>query len=103
MEINSALGSNLFAATIQSSAGLENLANGALKQGIDLYINGNYKEAVKEFQRSMGLAPASNNSIHAANYMASSYLKLDDTEKAIKSYKTSLKLNPFMEETHSKL
>jgi tetratricopeptide (TPR) repeat protein len=35
--------------------------------------------------------------------MASSYLKLDDTEKAIKAYKTSLKLNPFVEETHSKL
>jgi tetratricopeptide (TPR) repeat protein len=103
MAIEGISGSNLFAATIQSSAGLENLANGALKQGIDLYMNGNYKEAVKEFQRSMGLAPASNNSIHAANYMASSYLKLDDTEKAIKAYKTSLKLNPFVEETHSKL
>ncbi len=93
----------MFDATIQSSAGLENLANGALKQGIDLYMNGNYKEAVKEFQRSIGLAPASPNSIQAANYMASAYLKLDDTEKAIKAYKTSLKLNPFEVDTHSKL
>ena len=103
MEINNIIGQNLFAATIQSSAGLENLANGALTKGIDLYMNGNYKEAATEFQRSMGLAPASNNSIHAANYMASAYLKLDDSEKAIKAYKTSLKLNPFVEETHSKL
>ena len=93
----------MFALTIQSSAGLESLANGALTKGIDLYMSGDYKEAAQEFQRSMGLAPASNNSIQAANYMASAYLKLDDTEKAIKAYKTSLKLNPFAEETHSKL
>jgi tetratricopeptide (TPR) repeat protein len=93
----------LFAATIQSSAGLENLANGALTRGIDLYMNENYKEAIVEFQRSMGLAPASANATHAANYMANAYLKLDDTEKAIKAYKTSLKLNPFVEETHSNL
>jgi tetratricopeptide (TPR) repeat protein len=103
MAIEGISGSNLFALTIQSSAGLESLANGALTKGIDLYMSGNYKEAVQEFQRSMGLAPASNNSIQAANYMASAYLKLDDTEKAIKAYKTSLKLNPFAEETHSKL
>ncbi len=93
----------MFTAMTQSSAGLENLANGALKQGIDLYMNGNYKAAVKEFQRSMGLAPASPNSIHAANYMANAYLKLNDTEKAIKAYKTSIKLNPFEEDTHAKL
>jgi len=103
MALEGISGSNLFALTIQSSAGLESLANGALTKGIDLYMNGNYKEAVKEFQRSMGLAPASANSIQAANYMANAYLKLDDTEKAIKAYKTSLKLNPFVEDTHAKL
>jgi tetratricopeptide (TPR) repeat protein len=103
MAIEGISGSNLFSLTIQSSAALESLANGALTRGIDLYMSGNYKEAVTEFQRSMGLAPSSDNSIQAANYMASAYLKLDDTEKAIKAYKTSLKLNPFVEETHSKL
>jgi len=41
MALEGVSGSNLFAATIQSSAGLESLANGALEQGIDLYINGN--------------------------------------------------------------
>jgi len=103
MAIEGISGSNLFSLTIQSSAGLESLANSALTRGIDLYMSGNYKEAVTEFQRSMGLAPSSDNSIQAANYMASAYLKLDDTEKAIKAYKTSLELNPFVEETHSKL
>lgn len=103
MALEGISGSNLFALTIQSSAGLENLANGALEKGIDLYLNGNYKEAIREFQRSMGLAPASDNSTNAANYMANAYLKLDDTENAIKAYKTSLKLNPFIEETHAKL
>jgi Flp pilus assembly protein TadD len=56
MAIEGISGSNLFALTIQSPAGLESLANGALTKGIDLYMNGNYKEAAKEFQRSMGLA-----------------------------------------------
>lgn len=103
MEIDNTLGMNLFAATIQSSAGLENLANGALKQGIDLYMNEKYKEAVKEFQRSLGLAPGSESATYAANYMANAYLKLDDPENAIKAYKTSLKLNPYVEETHANL
>ncbi len=103
MALPSVSGLKIFALTVQSSAGLESLANGALVKGIDLYMNGNYKEAIKEFQRSMGLAPASANSINATNYMASAYLKLDDTEKAIKAYKTSLALNPFFEETHAKL
>lgn len=103
MAIEAIDGSNLFAATIQSSAGLENLANGALTRGIDLYMNKNYKEAIVEFQRSVGLAPQSANSTEAANYMAQAYLKLDDPEKAIKAYKTSLKLNPFSESTHSEL
>ena len=103
MAIEAIDGSNLFAATIQSPASLVSLANGALEKGIDLYISGNYKKAVNEFQRSMGLAPTSANSINAANYMAEAYLKLDNTEKAIKTYKTSLELNPFVEETHTKL
>ena len=103
MAIESVSGSNIFSLTVQSSAGLVNLANGALQKGIDLYLNQNYKEAIAEFRRSMGLAPASANSISAANYMANAYLQLDDTENAIKAYKTSLELNPFMEETHAKL
>ncbi len=103
MELGAIDGSNLFAATIQSSASLENLANGALTRGIDLYLNKNYKEAIVEFQRSMGLAPQSDNSIHAANYMAKAYLKLDEPAKAIRAYENSLKLNPFAESTHSEL
>ena len=104
MEIDNTLGMNLFAATIQSSAGLENLANGALKQGIDLYMNGKYKEAVKEFRRSIGPGSGIRKLRHnAANYMANAYLKLDDTENAIKAYKTSLELNPYVEETHANL
>ena len=103
MILESVNGSDIFAQSIQSSAGLESLSNGALEKGIDLYLSGNYKAAVKEFQRSMGLAPTSANSVDAANYMAEAYLKLDNTEKAIRAYKSSLELNPFVEDTHKKL
>ena len=103
MEIDNTFGMNLFAAMIQSPSRLEDLANNALQKGIDLYMDENYKEAAKEFRRSMGLAPASENSITAANYMANAYLKLDDTENAIKAYKTSLEINPNVEETHANL
>ena len=52
---------------------LENLASNALSRGIDLYMRQDFKGAVKEFQRSIGLAPNASNSVDAASYMADAY------------------------------
>ena len=86
--------SQIFSATIQRTAQLESLANNALKKGIDLYMRQDYAGAVKEFRRSIGLAPNSSYSTDASNYMANAYLALGDTKGAIKAYEEAFKRNP---------
>jgi tetratricopeptide (TPR) repeat protein len=94
---------NIFSVTVQQASQLESLANGALSKGIDLYMNKDYESAIKEFRRSIGLAPNSSYSIDAANYMANAYLALDDAEGAIKSYQTALRLNPYRDDLYNSL
>jgi len=85
---------NIFSATIQQSGQLESLANGALSKGIDLYMRKDYEGAIKEFRRSIGLAPNSANSTDASSYMANAYLALGDTDSAVKAYEDALKRSP---------
>ena len=61
MELTSA-GSiqNIFIFANQQSYQLEALANEALKNGIDRYVNKDYKGAIKEFKRAVGLAQEGN-------------------------------------------
>jgi tetratricopeptide (TPR) repeat protein len=100
MDLLSINSDNIFVNTAQQQAQLEEMANRALSSGIDLYMQGNYKKAVKEFQRSVGLAPYGQYSGDATNYMANAYLKLNRTEKAIKTYQKSIDLNPNREDTY---
>jgi tetratricopeptide (TPR) repeat protein len=85
---------DIFSATIQQTAQLESLANGALSKGIDLYMRQDYNGAIREFRRSIGLAPNSSYSTDASSYMANAYLKLGDTDGAIKAYEDALKRSP---------
>ena len=94
---------DLFTVASQRSAQLEYLAGNALKSAIDKYMSKDYKGAVRDFQRSIGLAPNSSNSVDAANYMAQAHLQLGDTENAIKAYKTGIRLNPYLDDTHINL
>ena len=94
---------NIFAALTSQPAQLETLSNNALSNGIDLYTKEDYKGAVKEFKRSIGLAPTSEYSSAASNYMANAYLKLDDMDQAIKTYKAAVKLNPMDDASYIKL
>jgi tetratricopeptide (TPR) repeat protein len=94
---------DIFAATSPNYSQLESVANNALKSGIDSYLRNDYSGAIKDFQRAIGLAPNSAYSVDAANYMAQAYLKLNDTENAIKAYKTGIRLNPFADDTHIQL
>ena len=94
---------NIFAALSAQPAQLENLSNSALSHGIDLYTQGDYKGAIKEFRRSIGLAPTSEYSSAASDYSAKAYLKLNDMDNAIKTYKAAIKLNPLDDDLHTKL
>ena len=82
---------------------LESLANSALQNGIDHYRRGDYKEAVREFQRSVGLGQYSAYAVDAASYLAEAYLKLDKTEKAIDAYETAIRLDPLRDDTRIQL
>jgi tetratricopeptide (TPR) repeat protein len=94
---------DIFSATVQQASQLESLANGALSKGIERYMNKDFEGAIKEFRRSIGLAPNSSYSIDAANYMANAYLALGDTEGAIKAYETAIRLNPFRDDIYNSL
>ena len=94
---------DIFSATSQGYAQLESLANNALTNGIDRYMKEDYRGAIKEFTRAIGLAPNSAYSVDAANYMAQGYLQLNDPENAIKAYKTGIRLNPYRDDTHTQL
>ena len=100
---NTGSAEKLFSATIQNSANLESLSNSALSNGIDLYIQKDYKGAISEFQRSIGLSPNSSYSTAATEYMANAYLQLDDAENAIKTYKRAISINTTSDELHIKL
>ena len=86
--------SDIFSLTITQTAQLESLANNALSKGIDLYRQQDYKGAIREFRRSVGLAPNSSYSTDASNYMANAYIALGDTAGAVKSYQDAIKRSP---------
>ena len=94
MEFLGISNTDIFSATIQHTAQLESLANGALSKGIDLYMRQDYEGAIKEFRRSVGLAPYSSYSTDATTYMADAYLALGDTGGAVKAYEDTLKGSP---------
>jgi len=87
----------------QQDAKLEAQSQQALSSGIDKYQQGDYEGATKEFSRSIGISPRSQYSPQASEYLASSYLKLGQADKAVKVYKDAIKLTPSRDQTHIKL
>jgi tetratricopeptide (TPR) repeat protein len=86
--------SALFVNAAQLQQQMENIANMALSAGIDHYQNKRYKEAAAAFGRSIALLPTSSYATQAAEYQASSYLKLGRTDKAVEAYETATRLDP---------
>ena len=84
-------------------AGMDQQSQNALGNGIKFYQNGDYKRAVQEFQRSIALSPFNENVIDTYNYMANSFLKLDDIRGAENAYKTALSVDPQREDVYLNL
>jgi tetratricopeptide (TPR) repeat protein len=104
MEISSSYsGEGLFSATVIQSNGLESLANAALQRGIDSYMKEDFEGAVKEFTRAAGIGRGSSFAADAARYLAMSYLQLDDSENAIKAYKSAYQIDPYRDDIHVSL
>jgi tetratricopeptide (TPR) repeat protein len=91
---------SLFSSTTNSQTQLDSLANDSLSRGIDHYQKGNYDLAIKAFKRSASLAPFTDNSAIAYNYIAQSYVKLGKTEQAIDTYKTAIRIYPVRDDLH---
>lgn len=85
---------SMFISSVQQSQQMEQLANTALSQGMDLYRDGKYNEAADAFRRSVALSPTSPYAQTSADYMASSYIKIGRIDKAVDAYKTSMQLDP---------
>ena len=85
------------------ASGLENLANAALQRGINSYTNGDYEGAVKDFKRAVGLGRNSTYGVESAQYLAMSYLQLEDTDNAIKAYQTAIQIDTSRDDSHVKL
>jgi len=100
---NASISDSMFSAMLTQSNGLESLANAALQRGIDAYMKKDYPRAVSEFKRSVGLGRNSSFGADAAQYLAMSYLQIDDTENAIKAYKTAFQIDPYRDDIHVKL
>ena len=93
----------LFSATLTQSNGLESLANAALQRGIDAFMNKDYGRAVDEFKRSVGIGRNSSFAADAAQYLAMAYIQLEDTDSAVKAYKTAYQIDPSRDDIHVKL
>ncbi len=90
---SSAATDNLFVTAIQQESQLEALSNQALSSGIDKYMRKEYEEAARDFEKSINLHPTSSFSADATKYLAQTYLRLDNSDKAIEAYKRGIELN----------
>lgn len=85
---------NIFAATLSQSGQLDNFAKRALEQGLQLFVDKKYDQAIPVLQRAAGLSPRSATAINAYDYMARAYLAQDDGNAAINAYQRALKIDP---------
>ena len=102
MEINPSK-TNVFDYVSLRHSSMDQLAQNALGSAIDHYTAGDYKTAIKEFQRSIAMSPYSENIIDTYNYLANAYLKTGDSRGAENAYKTAIRIDPQREDMHTNL
>lgn len=103
MDVFSAGASGLFADPVGRSAQVERQSKTALANGLELYGSGKYDEAIRELKRAVGLAPVSQQAVDAYNYIAQSYVRKDDNQSAIATYRLSLRLSANNPDTYAAL
>jgi Tfp pilus assembly protein PilF len=85
----------LFRSTFANTrANMETLSGSVLGQAIDQYQNGKYTQAVRSFKQAIALAPSSGNAFDALRYLGQTYLKLEDSEKAVQACQDGIRLYP---------
>jgi tetratricopeptide (TPR) repeat protein len=101
----SSVADSLFSATTLKTSSLQTIANAALQRGITEYQDGNYEKAVDEFARAVGIGRCASSSYasDAAQYLAMSYLQLNQPEEAIEAYQTALQIDQSNDEIRLKI
>lgn len=77
-----------------TQAKMDSLAGSILGQGIDFYQSGEYEKAAKSFKAAAALSPSSDNAKSAYDYLGQAYVKLKDTDKAIRTYQEAIRIYP---------
>lgn len=94
MDIFSATPDAVFETIYDQTNQMAGLAQQSLSNGIQRYMDGNYKGAAEDFKRAFGLDPFSSYAEDAVKYQVMSYQKLGETDKAINAYKKLLEVQP---------
>jgi tetratricopeptide (TPR) repeat protein len=92
-----------FDALLQRQNGMETMSNQFLQTGIDQYLNKEYEKATKSFEAAVNLAPNSSNNVDATKYLVQSYLRLEQTDKAIDAYTAAIQRNPDRDDLRTSL
>ena len=95
--------SAIFDALLQQQTGMETMSTQFLQTGIDHYLNKDYEEAVKSFKAAVSLAPNSPYNVESSKYLVQTYLKLEETDKAIDTYKAAIQRNPDRDDLRTSL
>jgi len=94
---------SLFENMQQTQTNMESLAGSMLSAGITAFQKEDYKTAIQHFRASIGMASYLPQAVDTAHYMASAYLKMDDTEGAIKAYEQAIELDRSRDDSYVKL
>lgn len=82
---------------------MDSLSATVLGQAIDYFQDEKYDLAANTFRRAAALSPYTDNAAKAYQYMGQAYLKLENTEQAIKTYQEAIRLFPTDETFHTAL
>lgn len=95
----------LFVSAADQNAQMESFAQRGLTQALQLFTEERFAEAIPVFKRAIGMSPRSSTALNAYDYLARSYLSLEekDTRSAIATYQQSLRLAPDQAATHMAL
>ena len=81
-----------FSSSFNTVDQMDSMSNNALSRGIDRFTKKDYAGAVREFRLAIGLSPSSSNTSTTYDYLAKAFLQQNNTDAAIKTYKTAAQL-----------
>lgn len=94
---------NLFVSSLDQQNRLDSISAQALNRGIEHYLKKDYEKAAFEFQKSINISPNSSFSADTTQHLAQTYLKLDNTDKAIETHKRGIQLHRDRDDLRSAL